>query len=262
MTEHKAQKIAIRERMARTGEPYSVARRAVLSGEPHSGELHPGELHPGGPVAAWPNWIPKPWNEEIPEGKPWDEQIPEGKPWGEELPEDSLSADQPWLEQYFADGAATEGISVHEFKARLASRSGPPCADEVPWPHDPGDEAAQADREAEKAEREAQRAQDKADRAQVRADLERERADRAQEVADQAQEWLHAGGHPGHQRPVPRVAHPMPGPGRGGRPPWWYPGRTQTRRVMPAARPSAPPPPGRPLPPPPPPAPPLPGPSH
>src|SRR6202042_2833573 len=32
MTENKAQKAAIRERMAETGEPYSVARHAVLSG--------------------------------------------------------------------------------------------------------------------------------------------------------------------------------------------------------------------------------------
>jgi hypothetical protein len=84
MTEYKAQKIAIRERMARTGEPYSVARRAVLS-RPDTGE----------PAGAWPNWIPKPWNEEIPEGRPWDEEIPEGKPWDEDIPEDSLAAGQP-----------------------------------------------------------------------------------------------------------------------------------------------------------------------
>src|SRR5215469_10936987 len=119
MTENKAQKTAIRERMARTGEPYSVARRAVLSGQP-----------PPGPTASWPKRIPKPWNEEVPDSKPWDEEIPEGRPWDEEIPEDSLAGDQPWLEQYFADGAATEGVSVPEFKARLASRSGPPWAEE------------------------------------------------------------------------------------------------------------------------------------
>ena len=33
MTENKAFKAAIRERMAETGEPYSVARRAVESGQ-------------------------------------------------------------------------------------------------------------------------------------------------------------------------------------------------------------------------------------
>ena len=34
MTSNKAQKIAARQRMAQTGEPYSVARRAVSAGDP------------------------------------------------------------------------------------------------------------------------------------------------------------------------------------------------------------------------------------
>jgi hypothetical protein len=34
MTSNKAQKTAARQRMAQTGEPYSVARRAVSAGDP------------------------------------------------------------------------------------------------------------------------------------------------------------------------------------------------------------------------------------
>jgi hypothetical protein len=331
MTENKAQKTAIRERMARTGEPYSVARRAVLS----------GHVPAAGPAGSWPKWVPKPWNEEIPDSKPWDEEIPEGRPWDEEIPEDSFAGDQPWLAQYFADGAATEGISVAEFKARLASGPGQPWAGEVPLPHDPDDgplgeeaaqeragrareradaaqeqadeaqqrageaqgqaeeaadragelrdladeardrieeaselaeearhegdegmlddarqqaaeakeEAAHAERAAQRAAREAQRAQDLAGRAQERADLEQERADRAQESADEVQEWADAfPGHRGHPRA--RRVHLPPVPG-GGRPPWWFPGRSETRQHMsPVQRPAPPAPPGPPVPPP------------
>ena len=64
MTQNKAQKSVIRQRMAETGEPYSVARRAVQAQ----------------PATA----------------KDWDEE-------------------------YYADGAASEGITVDEFKTREAA---------------------------------------------------------------------------------------------------------------------------------------------
>ena len=38
MTQDKAKKTAARQRMAETGEPYSVARRAVQAGQPGAGE--------------------------------------------------------------------------------------------------------------------------------------------------------------------------------------------------------------------------------
>jgi hypothetical protein len=73
MTKNKAQKSAIRQRMAETGEPYSVARHAVEAGQP--------------------------------------------------------AAAEGWDEEYYADGAASEGITVAEFKAREAAGNRPP---EVP----------------------------------------------------------------------------------------------------------------------------------
>jgi hypothetical protein len=73
MTKNKAQKSAIRQRMAETGEPYSVARHAVEASQP--------------------------------------------------------AAAEGWNEEYYADGAASEGITVAEFKAREAAGNPPP---EVP----------------------------------------------------------------------------------------------------------------------------------
>jgi hypothetical protein len=74
MTQNKAQKSVIRQRMAETGEPYSVARRTVQS----------------------------------------------------------QPATEDWDEEYYADGAASEGITVEEFKAREAAdleRRGLPTVD-------------------------------------------------------------------------------------------------------------------------------------
>lgn len=100
MTENKAQKAAIRARMAATGEPYSVARHAVLGGQPP---------RPAGPPVPGP----KPWDERSLGPKPWDEQIPADRPWDERVRDEAF-----WNERYYADGAATEGISVEEFRAR------------------------------------------------------------------------------------------------------------------------------------------------
>jgi hypothetical protein len=75
MTQNKAQKSVIRQRMAETGEPYSVARRAAAA-QPATAE--------------------------------------------------------DWDEEYYADGAASEGITVEEFKAREAAdqeRRGLPTVD-------------------------------------------------------------------------------------------------------------------------------------
>ena len=68
MTQNKAQKSVIRQRMAETGEPYSVARHAVQAEPATAGETA-----------------------------------------------------ENWDEEYYADGAASEGITVAEFKAREAA---------------------------------------------------------------------------------------------------------------------------------------------
>ena len=75
MTQNKARKSVIRQRMAETGEPYSVARRAAAAQPATAGD---------------------------------------------------------WDEEYYADGAASEGITVEEFKAREAAdleRRGLPTVD-------------------------------------------------------------------------------------------------------------------------------------
>jgi hypothetical protein len=64
MTENKALKAAIRERMAETGEPYSVARHAVLAGQPVASAHVPGDQAPGEQIAA----------EQAPGEQDWDEQ--------------------------------------------------------------------------------------------------------------------------------------------------------------------------------------------
>ena len=52
MTRNKAPKIAARQRMAQTGEPYSVARRATAAG--NAGPASPGA--PGDPAAPRNRW--------------------------------------------------------------------------------------------------------------------------------------------------------------------------------------------------------------
>ena len=52
MTRNKAPKIAARQRMAQTGEPYSVARRATAAG--NAGPANPGA--PDDPVAPRNPW--------------------------------------------------------------------------------------------------------------------------------------------------------------------------------------------------------------
>jgi hypothetical protein len=79
MTQNKAQKSVIRQRMAETGEPYSVARHAAAAEPATAGDTA-----------------------------------------------------EDWDEEYYADGAASEGITVAEFKAREAAdqeRWGRPAMD-------------------------------------------------------------------------------------------------------------------------------------
>ena len=204
MTQDKAKKTAARQRMAETGEPYSVARRAVQAGQPGAGEAgqivvryrlaHTFELEVDG--EAWASA----------DNQTRAQLIAERAGHGSPDPEATLAvliahdldergadafaaaadrareaaADRGWEEEYYADGAASEGITVEEFKAREASGQ----AQEWGW------EQAQegADEAQERADEARERAQERADQAQERADQAQERADQAQEQADEAEE--------------------------------------------------------------------------
>jgi hypothetical protein len=244
MTEDKARKAAIRERMAETGEPYSVARHAVENGEPAAGAPHA-----------------------------------------------QVQDEQYWNEQYYADGAATEGITVEEFKARHAPDLGQePDLDQELGP-DQEPDLGQAS--ADSAQKQADLAQEHADRAQEQADEAQEQADQVQELADQAEEWATETRDPAGRAladqarqqaeraqlqadqaqdraeraqeladeaqeraddladvPYHRARHRgqrflLPGMGQGAQPPWWFPGRRESRSAMPPFASPAPPRPAR-----------------
>jgi len=168
MTENKAKKAAIRERMAETGEPYSVARHAVQDGQPDEPEDTTAQ--------------------------PRDERVPD------EAGDEQLRGDQDWVEQYYADGAATEGITVEEFKARHApgqTRQREAGARRFADP-DSG-QAEQARRRADLERERADWAREQADLEQERAEWAAEQADLEEEQADLEREWDHA---------PPRMPHP------------------------------------------------------
>ena len=206
MTQDKAKKTAARQRMAETGEPYSVARRAVQAGQPGAGEAgqivvryrlaHTFELEVDG--EAWASA----------DNQTRAQLIAERAGHGSPDPEATLAvliahdldergadafaaaadrareaaADRGWEEEYYADGAASEGITVEEFKAREASGQ----AQEWGWEQaqERTDEARE--RARERADQARERAQERADQAQERADQAQEQADEAEERADEA----------------------------------------------------------------------------
>jgi hypothetical protein len=245
MTQNKAQKTAARQRMAETGEPYSVARRAVAAGRPDAVEDRQSAIidDPSAVMGGQPAIIDDP--SAVMGGQPASSGV--GQPartGGEpvlvryrlsrtfelEIGEDTWTgaddnerarliaegADGPagpgttlaeliaadlrepgaractvtaasatrdwedasstdWEEQYYADGAASEGIAVAEFKARQA-----------PYRADQHADLAQA--WADRAQQQAEQAQERAEQAQERAEQAQERAEQAQERAEQAQE--------------------------------------------------------------------------
>jgi hypothetical protein len=184
MTQNKAQKTAARQRMAETGEPYSVARRAVQDHPPGAGEA--GQIFVRYRLAGT-------FELEIDE-EVWaraDNQtrarlIADGDGPGSSHPGTTLSeliahdldergpgaftgTDREWEEEYYADGAASEGISVEEFRAREASGQTQEWAQE-------------------RAQERADQAQERADQAQERADLALEQAEEARGRAEEAQD--------------------------------------------------------------------------
>jgi hypothetical protein len=89
MTENKAQKNAVRRRMAETGESYSVARRAILGGASSTRPAH-----------AWDEKMRKP-------GRAWDERLRPPGAWSERLRGGASFARLPGLE-WLADLAGGE----------------------------------------------------------------------------------------------------------------------------------------------------------
>jgi hypothetical protein len=197
MTQDKAKKTAARQRMADTGEPYSVARRAVQAGQPDTGET--GQIFVRYRLArtfelevddeAWAK------ADNQTRARLIAERAGQGSPDpGTTLAEliahdlDERGADafaeaagREWDEDYYADGAASEGITVEEFKAREASGQAQEWARERPQ-----ERADQAQERADQAQERADQAQERADQAQEQAEEAQERAGEARDVADEA----------------------------------------------------------------------------
>jgi hypothetical protein len=197
MTQDKARKTAARQRMAETGEPYSVARRAVQPGQPGTGGT--GKIFVRYRLA-------RTFELEVDEGT-WaraDNQararlIAERTGQGSPDPETTLAeliahdldergagafaeaGDREWEEEYCADGAASEGITVEEFKAREASGRAQEWVRERPQ-----ERADQAQERADQAQERADQAQERADQAQEQAEETQERAGEARDMADEA----------------------------------------------------------------------------
>lgn len=149
MTSNKAQKSAIRQRMSETGEPYSVARNAMLSRE-QDADLDV--------VLADSRAVP----EESPHDESPDDESPEHE-----------SPDEQYLRDAEAAGVPAEELT--ELRARFHARG---HADQM---------RQAADRAREHADRvrdQVDHAEEAADRAEERADLAQEAADQAMDWAE------------------------------------------------------------------------------
>jgi len=204
MTQDKARKTAARQRMAETGEPYSVARRAVQAGHLDADET--GQIFVRYRLArtfelevdeeVWARADNQTRARLIAEGAGQASSHP-GTTLGELIAHDldergagaftaatdrerEPAAGREWEEEYHADGAASEGITVEEFKAREASGQAQEWAQEQAGP---AQEWAQ-----EQAGQARDRTQERADRARERADLAQEQAEEARGRAEEAQD--------------------------------------------------------------------------
>jgi hypothetical protein len=203
MTQDKAQKTAARQRMAETGEPYSVARRAVAAQQPERSETgqilvryhldRTFELEVDPDV--WAKADSKT-RARLIAGSEGASPFHPGTTLGELIAQDledrgagaytapaSEKSAQDWDKEYYADGAASEGITVEEFKAREAAGHA------QDWPPERGDETPErAQERADQAQERADQAQERAEEAQERAEEARERAEEAQDLAGEARE--------------------------------------------------------------------------
>jgi len=230
MTTDKARKTAIRQRMAQTGEPYSVARHATAG--PAAEALDPGFAGPAaGPLSS--------------AGLSWEDLSPE-----ERYARDAAAAGRA-PDQVEAEMAAFRA-QEHGDRAQEAARRAREQVSEAESAIDAADERADLAREAadqaeeradaaelsrareraEQAEQDAERAQERAEAAEAAADAADERADLAQEAAERAAEIAeelqdgagfrdepHFPGGPGRvSRPAPGWSEPGVRPGPDGGP--------------------------------------------
>ena len=203
MTQDKARKIATRQRMAETGEPYSVARH-VVEDERVEDEREAAESVPGDPGAAEA-------------GSGLRERAERARRLAEEAQE---RAEQAQERAGQADEAAMRAHDAADMAAEAAElTSGWADEREQELAHRRAAEAQAAAEAAQYrfglAEREAERADEAAMMAQDAADLAAEAADLAGEEADEAEE--EAGEHDGPPR---HWAYHYRGHHHRGRGPW------------------------------------------
>ncbi|HXP19874.1 MAG TPA: alanine-zipper protein [Streptosporangiaceae bacterium] len=170
MTQNKAQKTAARRRMAETGEPYSVARRAA-------------EHEPVADVAA---------------GSPSAGQAaaPRGDAWYASMAEEAgisvaeFRAQEQAANLQDAAGQAQERAERAQERADQAEEAAMMAQEAADLAMEAADmtEEWADEHEQERARRRADQAQEAADKAQAAAELAQEQADEAQEAADEAEE--------------------------------------------------------------------------
>ena len=195
MTSNKAQKTAARQRMAQTGEPYSVARRAVSAGDPDPDEA------PAPEAAGTEPSLPSP---------------------QEQYAEEARAAGVPAAEinAQFATFRQQEAAGLHaQETAGLARRAAERAREQADW----------LEEAAERTEERANLAQESAELAQEWADEhEQERA--VERAASYVRRPSRPGNGPsGPQRPL---TGPSSRPTWPGRPPTW-PGITPARLASP-----------------------------
>jgi hypothetical protein len=224
VTQDKAFKSAIRARMAEHGEPYNVARRAVMAED----ESAQSTSFPGGPElgqaesASEEDYYARYLREAEESGVPSDQV--RAMAIADRLQE---AADRAQNAADLAEELAEEAEEAADEAGERAGLAEEAASMATEWA-DP-DEQEQAQRRSDAMRERAERAREAAERARERAEQAQERAELAQEAADQAQEdfddederpsgdWRGAGpgGWPGHPPTPPRPPRP-PRPPHGG----------------------------------------------
>jgi multidrug efflux pump subunit AcrA (membrane-fusion protein) len=184
MTQNKAQKTAVRQRMSETGEPYSVARHVVEAGQAPSGPPEP----------------PQTGRNATPRDDTWYAMVAEeaGISVGEFKAQEEAARLSDLAEdaQRRADAAqeradlAQEQAGQAEEVAELAQAAADLATEAAELTRSAADEQERerAQQRADEAALARDRAQQAAELAQERAEREQELAERAEEAADQAQE--------------------------------------------------------------------------
>jgi chromosome segregation ATPase len=207
MTQDKALKSAIRARMAESGEPYNVARRAVMADDEAAGPASP---------AGGEDYYARYLREAEESGVPSDQiaamAIADRLQEAADRAQDAADLAEELAEQ--AEEAADEAeekANLAEESASLATEWADPQEQErAEWRSD-----AMRDR-ADRAREAAERARERAEQAQERAELAQEAADDARNDDDEDEEGLSGGWH-GHLPTPPRPPRPPrpPQPHRG-----------------------------------------------